>query len=37
MDVRDKYKGNLIKEKEACAKLDHSKETHDKHYILHFD
>ena len=37
MDVRDKYKGNLIKEKEACEKLDHTKDTHDKHYILHFD
>tara|TARA_R110002126_G_scaffold155336_5_gene302381 strand:- start:733 stop:1794 length:1062 start_codon:yes stop_codon:yes gene_type:complete len=37
MSVRDKYKGNLIKEKEACEKLDHSKDTHDKHYILNFD
>ena len=37
MDVRDKYKGNLIKEKEACEKLDHSADTHNKHYILSFD
>lgn len=37
MDVRKEFKGNLIKEKEACAKLDHSKDTHDKHYILEFD
>ena len=37
MDVRDKFKGNLIKEKEACEKLDHSADTHNKHYILSFD
>jgi hypothetical protein len=37
MDVREKYKGNLVKEKEACEKLDHSQDTHNKHYILHFD
>ena len=36
MDVREKHGGNLIKEKEACEKLDHSKDTHDKHYILDF-
>ena len=36
MDVRKKFGGNLVKEKEACAKLDHSKDTHDKHYILDF-
>ena len=36
MDVREKYKGNLLKEQEACEKLDHSKDTHDKHYILDF-
>ncbi len=36
MDMRDKFKGNLLKEKEACEKLDHSKDTHDKHYILFF-
>ncbi len=37
IDIRNKYKGNLLKEKEACEKLDHSKETHDKNYILYFD
>ena len=37
MDIRDKYKGNLIKEKEACEKLDHSNDTHNKHYILDFN
>ena len=37
MDVRKKFKGNLVKEQEACDKLDHSKATHDKHYILFFD
>lgn len=36
MDIREKYKGNLVKENEACLKLDHSKDTHDKHYILDF-
>ena len=36
MSVRHEFKGNLIKEKEACEKLDHSKDTHDKHYILEF-
>tara|TARA_R110002072_G_scaffold17328_3_gene66128 strand:- start:5453 stop:6511 length:1059 start_codon:yes stop_codon:yes gene_type:complete len=36
MDVRDKYKGNLLKEKEACEKLDHSNATHNLHYILDF-
>jgi len=37
IDIRNKYKGNLLEEKEACEKLDHSKETHDKSYILYFD
>tara|TARA_R110002096_G_scaffold43769_1_gene118068 strand:+ start:1602 stop:2735 length:1134 start_codon:yes stop_codon:yes gene_type:complete len=36
MDIRKQHGGNLIKEKEACEKLDHSKDTHDKHYILDF-
>ena len=36
MDVRDKFKGNLLKEKEACIKLDHSESTHNLHYILDF-
>jgi len=36
IDIRNKYNGNLIKEKEACMKLDHSKDTHDKHYVLQF-
>ena len=36
IDIREKFKGNLIKEEEACKKLDHSKDTHDKHYILDF-
>ena len=37
MDVRDKYKGNLVKEKIALNKLDHSAETHNLHYIVNFD
>tara|TARA_R110002012_G_scaffold54242_1_gene139143 strand:+ start:1422 stop:2450 length:1029 start_codon:yes stop_codon:yes gene_type:complete len=37
MDIRNTYKGNLVKEIEACKKLDHSQETHNKHYILNFD
>lgn len=36
MTVRKEHGGNLLKEKEACLKLDHSKDTHDKHYILDF-
>ena len=36
MDIRDKYNGNLLKEKEACEKLDHSDSTHNLHYILDF-
>ncbi len=36
MDVRKEFGGNLLKEKEACRKLDHNKDTHDKHYILEF-
>ena len=36
MDVRKEFGGNLLKEKEACMKLDHNKDTHDKHYILEF-
>jgi len=36
IEIREKFKGNLIKEDEACKKLDHSKDTHDKHYILDF-
>ena len=37
IEVRMKYKGNLLKEREACEKLDHSQDTHDKHYVLYFD
>lgn len=37
IEVRNKYKGNLIKEKVACEKLDHTQDTHDKHYVIYFD
>lgn len=37
MDVREQYGGNLLKEKEACEKLDHSQETHNSYYILNWD
>ena len=37
IEVRQKYKGNLVKEKIACEKLDHCKDTHDKHYVIFFD
>ena len=37
IEVRNKYKGKLKEEEEACFKLDHSKDTHDKNYILYFD
>jgi hypothetical protein len=37
IDVRQTYKGNLLQEKVACEKLDHSKDTHDKHYVIYFD
>lgn len=36
IEIRKKHGGNLLKEKEACNKLDHNKDTHDKHYILEF-
>ena len=37
MDVRKEFGGNLLKEKEACDKLDHSQETHNSFYILNWD
>ena len=37
MDIRKEYGGNLLKEKEACVKLDHSQETHNSFYILNWD
>jgi len=37
IEVRKKYKGNLVKEQIACEKLDHCKDTHDKHYVIFFD
>lgn len=37
IDIREQYKGKLTAELEACAKLDHSLDVHNKSYIIHFD
>ena len=37
IDIRQKYKGKLTAELEACEKLDHSLDVHNKSYVIHFD
>jgi hypothetical protein len=37
IEVRKEHNGKILEEKKACEKLDHSKDTHDKNYVIMFD